>query len=759
MGGYTNSKTQYSFIGQVLHTETEHKKNSSFVAITIKEDFVYSPQGRLIQHYHQIDDNAVELLGFNQYNNLGQLIHKRVGGANDVGLQKVDYSYNIRGWLKEINKLSDLTETNVPTDLFAFKINYNSVDNNLGGTVMPLYNGNISETFWKTSSDNVTRKYGYQYDALNRLNKATYQKPNFPVQVTNSYNEEISYDGNGNILNLRRNGELDDQGMALQIDDLVYSYDQNNPNRLIKVNDLLNNPSGFSNDDVTDPNDMNDDYKYDDYGNMIRDDNKNIKSIVYNHLNLPVLIDFGALGRISYIYNAVGQKISKKVMDANLNTTVETFYVDGFQYKGDNLQFFPHTEGYVNCNAPKLLLVPTIDGGLQEVYLDDGTPTFSYVYNYTDHLGNIRLSYTKNPQSGALSIIEENHYYPFGLKHNNYNSDKNMYAKEQEQLKIKPVPPLFKPAYNYKYNGKEMQDDLGLDLYDFGGRNYMPDIVRTPTQDPLSEKFTNVSPYSFLNNNPIYFVDPTGMAPDGWIKSIKDGATSYIYDTNVNTVKEAKEAGYENVADVQQGYNVSATNGSYSYNLNQDGSVTNASGGEVQFDNHIVADNGLTVGGAFQTGAGSKIFTSNLGKGGFNNFPKASGAIEQMDFSSPFFPAGMVFKSLGRAVITADGFLFGSLTVKSPFNIPVQRFGNMSFSKSDFWGLNVGSSTFVNRTFVAIKPEWNALNQYATGLIPKGTPIQFGIIGPQGLAYPGGSLQFIVNSNSVINQASSVIPR
>jgi hypothetical protein len=287
----------------------------------------------------------------------------------------------------------------------------------------------------------------------------------------------------------------------------------------------------------------------------------------------------------------------------------------------------------------------------------------------------------------------------------------------------------------------------------------MPDIVRTPTQDPLSEKFTNVSPYSFLNNNPMYFVDPTGMAADGWIKSIADGATSYTYDANVNTVEEAKAAGYENVADVQQGYNVSATNGSYSYNLNQDGSVTNASGGEVQFHKPIVADNGMTVGGAFQTGAGSKIYTTNLGEGGFNNLPKASGAIEQMDFSSPFFPAGMVFKSLGRAVTTADGFLFGSLTVKSPFNIPVQRFGNMSFSKPDFWGLNVGSSTFVNRTFVAIKPEWNALTQYTTGVIPKGTPIQFGIIGPQGLAYPGGSLQFIVNSNSVINQASSVIPR
>ena len=64
--------------------------------------------------------------------------------------------------------------------------------------------------------------------------------------------------------------------------------------------------------------------------------------------------------------------------------------------------------------------------------------------------------------------------------------------------------------YKYKYNGKEWQDELGLNTYDFGARGYMPDIVRTPTLDPLAEKFYSFSPYSFLNNNPIRFIDPDG---------------------------------------------------------------------------------------------------------------------------------------------------------------------------------------------------------------------------------------------------------
>ena len=81
----------------------------------------------------------------------------------------------------------------------------------------------------------------------------------------------------------------------------------------------------------------------------------------------------------------------------------DTHYISGFQYKNNELQFFPTAEGYVNVT----------DGG-----------KFNYVYNYTDHLGNVRLSYAYNDRTSELNILEENHYYPFGLKHSNYNVDK-----------------------------------------------------------------------------------------------------------------------------------------------------------------------------------------------------------------------------------------------------------------------------------------------------------------------------------------------
>ncbi|MGH2667494.1 hypothetical protein [Flavobacterium sp.] len=141
--------------------------------------------------------------------------------------------------------------------MFAFKLNYQDNDNQSHGIygVPNLYNGNISETLWKTKNDNVLRKYGYNYDNLNRLLKATYQKPGTASPTTNSYNETQTYDKNGNITTLARTGEYDDAIYQLEIDNLAYSYHADNKNQLTKVFDSTNNPNGFKDDSTgaTDP--------------------------------------------------------------------------------------------------------------------------------------------------------------------------------------------------------------------------------------------------------------------------------------------------------------------------------------------------------------------------------------------------------------------------------------------------------------------------------------------------------------------------
>jgi hypothetical protein len=254
--------------------------------------------------------------------------------------------------------------------LFSFKLNYNTVENESVYAGTKLYNGNISETYWRTNNDNVKRKYSYQYDELSRLKNAVYQRPENATPLRNSYDESLTYDKNGNIKTLLRKGEYDDTIYELQIDQLTYSYHPTKPNQLMKVIDNTNNPNGFR-DDSDGVTDAVDDYSYDANGNMLTDANKGIASIVYNHLNLPTKITFGTGQYIDYLYNAVGQKVQKKV-----STQMIVDYLDGFQYskegtKAVKLDFFPHAEGYVNNT------------------IDDSYNILHYVFNYTDHLGNV----------------------------------------------------------------------------------------------------------------------------------------------------------------------------------------------------------------------------------------------------------------------------------------------------------------------------------------------------------------------------------
>jgi 6-phosphogluconolactonase (cycloisomerase 2 family) len=61
-------------------------------------------------------------------------------------------------------------------------------------------------------------------------------------------------------------------------------------------------------------------------------------------------------------------------------------YSNGFQYQDTKLQLFPTAEDYVSV----------IEG-----------QKFNYVFNYTDHLGNIRVSYGVDQADQQLKKLEE----------------------------------------------------------------------------------------------------------------------------------------------------------------------------------------------------------------------------------------------------------------------------------------------------------------------------------------------------------------
>ena len=461
-------ETKLDFVGRVRESKATHTKGSNAPIVTV-DTFTYDHMGRLLTQKQQINNQGVETIVANTYDQIGQLETKEVGG----GLQEVDYTYNVRGWLTEINDVDA-----IGNDLFSFKINYNQTSLN-GSTA--LYNGNISETHWKTANDLVARNYKYSYDALNRINSAT--------DNANQYSlSSVGYDKNGNILNLLRRGQTNSNATSFGImDNLGYTYDAGN--KLSKVVDNGNDSYGFK-----DGTNTNDDFVYDDNGNMTLDRNKGISSISYNHLNLPETLTINntqGTGNISYIYDATGAKLKKIVSEGSSLT--ETEYAGNYIYKNGNLEFFNHPEGYVEPE----------DGG-----------SFSYIYQLKDHLGNIRISFADKDRDGhidvlrnntdqdgdgdlAQEILQEKNYYPFGLKHKGYNQ--TITGRE----------------HNYGFGGKEEQDELGLGWIDITARNYDPAIGRWMNIDPLAEQMRRHSPYSFGFDNPIYFQDYDGMMPTG----------------------------------------------------------------------------------------------------------------------------------------------------------------------------------------------------------------------------------------------------
>jgi RHS repeat-associated protein len=120
-------------------------------------------------------------------------------------------------------------------------------------------------------------------------------------------------------------------------------------------------------------------------------------------------------------------------------------------------------------------------------------PGFVYIYVSNEgtvlqdiHFDDLKITHRQ------VQVIQEDAYYPFGMAHSSYS-----------------LPTALQNPY--KYNGKELQDELNLGWLDYGARMYDNTIGRWGVVDPLAEVSRRWSPYAYCYNSPITFIDPDGM--------------------------------------------------------------------------------------------------------------------------------------------------------------------------------------------------------------------------------------------------------
>jgi len=227
----------------------------------------------------------------------------------------------------------------------------------------------------------------------------------------------------------------------------------------------------------------------------------------------------GRINRINNIindYTSDGRKLSSahktsiirgRTITKTSNTT--DLYIDGLIVRNGTPLLWQFDGGYVSLDA-------------------NGTPT-SWNYYVTDHLGSTRMVVDSNN-----NVKETINYYPFG-------SEMKMEAPAQMQQTDNNWHP-------FRFTGKELDKQNGLNMYDFGARLF--DVAGVPmwtSVDPLAEKYYPFSPYSYCAGDPVNKFDPTGM--DYWSTSDPKEIDTFFKTVQSNGLADANMEKWDHTSD------------------------------------------------------------------------------------------------------------------------------------------------------------------------------------------------------------------
>lgn len=301
-------------------------------------------------------------------------------------------------------------------------------------------------------------------------------------QYTDDYKVwDINYDGNGNIQQLKRNGRATQNG--LDMDNLVYNYGTGNlKNRLHSVSDAVTN-SQYTTDIKN--GQISNNYQYDESGRLVADlqagawysyDSRGLVTAIYSNATRTIPL-------ITYTYDERGNRSIKTNYDTNGNIVNQTWYV--YDSGGNTLAIYERN----NQTSTAQLYEQSIYGMSRLGLLRKQQQ--KYMYELTDHLGNIRAVLGKN-ESGDAELLSYADYYPFGME-----------MPGRTNITVSGA------NWRYGYQGLFAERDGLTGNNDFMLRQYDPRLGRWLTKDPMGQY---ASPYMAMGNNPVSYIDPTGGA-------------------------------------------------------------------------------------------------------------------------------------------------------------------------------------------------------------------------------------------------------
>ena len=416
-------------------------------------DMEYDFLGNVVK-LRETQSDGMSLETVNTYDSRSRLLSS-VTTKNKTEQAVMKYGYDAVGRLVEkrygntVEKLGYNVRgwlTSKESAAFKIQLRYEQPE----GGATASYNGNICEWEWSHGTNPILM-YSFAYDSFGRLASANQKQAtgNGWVTLPTDYVEKgITYDRNGNIRTLQRTaaGNL--------VDDLIYGY---SGNRLVSLSEQVR--TSQSGDVYLPGNTASGMYEYDSNGNLTKDIRKGLE-YKYNRLNLLEEVWKDGEMKAQYDYLSDGTKVS--VRDGSGKT--------GYDYVGS-------------------VVYKVVDGRREFDRAVVGDMHFTNEgvrYALTDQLGSVRALIDEDG-----NVVQQNDYYPFGAKvvRDDYvNADDNRFL----------------------FSGKESQELLDLNAYDFGARMYDASLGRWNMVDPLGEKYVNLSPYNYCANSPQLFNDPNG---------------------------------------------------------------------------------------------------------------------------------------------------------------------------------------------------------------------------------------------------------